>query len=211
MAATAQVTSGMRDWWLRALLVVSHPRAVFVALRDESSESASDRAEPILAIVWLAGIAVVLDSAGHYLDTLDTDHVDLLLWVFLAGGIYGAFGYYAFGALVHWAARALGSQGTYRRSRQLVAFAAAPLVVSLLVWPFRLAIYGDSVFRTGGRDTGAGATAFGVLALVFVLWAAALLVVGIRAVHGWTWARTGAAAALALGIPIIVAIAFGVR
>src|SRR5581483_10181696 len=193
----------MRDWWLRTLVVVSHPRAVFVALRDESSESVSDRAEPVLLLVWLAGIAVVLDSAGHYLDTLDTDNVDLLLWMFLAGGIYGAFGYYAFGALVHWASRALGSQGTYRRSRQVVAFAAAPLVVALRVWPFRLAIYGDSVFRTGGRDTGAGATAFALLALAFVGWAAVLLVVGIRAVHGWTWARAGATAALALGIPIL--------
>ena len=213
MAATApaDVTGGMRDWWLRALLVVSHPRAVFVALRDDSEGSLSDRAEPILLIVWLAGISVVLDSAGHYLDTLGSDNVDLLIWVFLAGGIYGAFGYYAFGALVHWAARALGSQGSYRRSRQVVAFAAAPLVVSLLLWPFRIAIYGDAIFRTGGRDTGAGSAAFAALELAFVLWAGALLVVGIRAVHGWTWARAGAVAALALGLPIVLGIALGVR
>jgi hypothetical protein len=29
----------MRDWWLRALLVLQRPRPVFVALRDNSKES----------------------------------------------------------------------------------------------------------------------------------------------------------------------------
>ena len=50
----------MRDWWLRTLLVLQRPRPVFVALRDESRESLSDRAEPVLLIVILAGIAGVL-------------------------------------------------------------------------------------------------------------------------------------------------------
>jgi hypothetical protein len=208
--APAEVTNGIRDWWLRTVLVLSHPRAVFVALRDESSDSLSDRAEPILLIVWLAGIALVLDSAGHYFDTIGNDNVALAIWVFLAGGIYGGFGYFAFGALVYWAARSLGSQGTYRRARQVVAFAAAPLVLSLVFWPFRIAIFGDALFESGGRDTGAGAAAFGVLEAAVGLWAVALLVVGIRAVHGWTWARASAAAALALGLPVLLAIAFAV-
>jgi hypothetical protein len=204
------VTSGIRDWWLRTLLVLSHPRAVFIALRDESSESLSDRAEPVLLIIWLAGIALVLDSAGHYFDTVGNDNVALAIWVFLAGGIYGAFGFFAFGALVYWAARSLGSEGTYRRARQVVAFAATPLVLSLVVWPFRIAIYGDAVFQSGGRDTGAGSAAFGVLEAAFGVWAIALLVVGIRAVHGWTWARAAAASALALALPVLIAIAFNV-
>jgi hypothetical protein len=199
----------VRDWWLRSLLVLSHPRAVFVALRDESSSSLSDRAEPILLIVWLAGIAIVLDSAGHYLDS-GNDNVALAIWVFLAGGIYGGFGYFVFGAFVHWAARVLGSPGTYRRSRQVVAFAAAPLVLSLVVWPLRIAIYGDAVFRSGGSDSGAGSAAFGVLEAAFGLWAVALLVLGVRAVHGWTWARAAAVAALALGVPVLIGIALSV-
>ncbi len=52
----------MRDWWLRALLVLQRPRPVFVALRDDSKESVSDRAEPVLAIVLLAGIAALLPT-----------------------------------------------------------------------------------------------------------------------------------------------------
>ena len=30
--------TGMRDWWLRTLLVLQRPRPVFVALRDESRD-----------------------------------------------------------------------------------------------------------------------------------------------------------------------------
>jgi len=37
------------------------------------------------------------------------------------------------------------------------SFASAPLALSLLlVWPVRLAIYGDDLFRSGGSDTGTG-------------------------------------------------------
>src|SRR5206468_3984467 len=50
----------MRDWWIRTLLVLQAPRPVFVALRDDSRESASERAEPVLLVVILAGIASVL-------------------------------------------------------------------------------------------------------------------------------------------------------
>ena len=59
----------MRDWWLRALLVLQRPRPVFVALRDESKEAVSERAEPMLAIVLLAGIASgALDDDGRHPD-----------------------------------------------------------------------------------------------------------------------------------------------
>ena len=200
--------SGMRDWWLRVPLVLQRPRAVFVALRESTDESFSDRAEPILAIVWLAGIAVILASSGTFLDSSGSDNVDLAIWGFLAGGLYGLAGYFAFGALVHGATRLLGSQGTYRRSRQLVAFASVPLVLSLAVWPFKIAIYGDDLFRTGGGDSGAGSVAFDVLEAAFAVWAAALLVLGIRAVHGWTWARSAVAAALALGVPTLIELVF---
>ena len=59
-----------REWWLRTTLVLQAPRAVFVALRDDSND-ASDRAEPVLLIVWLAGMASVLSTAtaGRLMDT----------------------------------------------------------------------------------------------------------------------------------------------
>jgi hypothetical protein len=196
----------MRDWWLRALLVLQRPRPVFVALRDESKESVSDRSEPILAIVLLAGIAALLPShaAGTYLDGGSYGGLVVAVWVFLAGCLYGAFGYFAFGALLYGGAKALGSQGTYRRSRHLLAFAAAPIALSLVLWPVKVALYGEALFRSGGSDHGAGARVFDALELGFLIWAAVLLVVGVRAVHGWTWARAGAACALAIVVAALL-------
>ncbi len=112
----------MRDWWLRALLVLQRPRPVFVALRDDSKEAASDRAEPVLAIVLLAGIATVLSTrtAGTLMDDGSYDGLLVAIWAFLAGSIYGAFGYFAFGALLHGGVKALGSQGSYRRARHVL-------------------------------------------------------------------------------------------
>jgi hypothetical protein len=42
---------------------------------------------------------------------------------------------------------------------------------------------------------------------VFVAWAAVLLVIGVRAVHGWSWQRSLAACGLALVVPVVVGLA----
>jgi hypothetical protein len=197
----------MRDWWLRTLLVLQRPRPVFVALRDTDSESLSDRSEPVLAIVLLAGIAGALATrtAGHLLDDHDYDGLLVAVWAFLAGGIYGAFVYWIGGLLLHVGAKALGSQGSYRRSRQVLAFAAVPIVLTLVAWPVKLALYGEDVFRSGGHDSSGGAHFFSAIGFVAAAWSAALLVVGVRSVHGWTWPRALAASALPLaGLAAIV-------
>jgi hypothetical protein len=199
----------MRDWWLRTLLVLQRPRPVFVALRDDSKESMSDRAEPVLLVILLAGIAGVLStrSAGQLMDDGDYDNLLVAVWAFLAGGVYGIFGYFAFGAILHGGGRALGSQGTYRRARHVLAFAATPIALSLVLWPIKLAVYGDALFRSGGSDHTPGMRVFDALELAFLLWAAALLVIGVRAVHGWTWSRAAAACALAVVLPTLVGVA----
>jgi hypothetical protein len=201
----------MRDWWLRTLLVVQRPRPVFVALRDDSKQAASDMAEPILLIVILAGIAGVLTTgtAARLNDDGSFGALLVLIWAFLFGAIYGTFAYFAVGALLHGAAKLLGSLGTYRRARHVVAFAAVPVALSLVLWPFKLALYGGDWFRTGGRDTGPGGAVFDLLTDVFFLWALCLLVVGVRSVHGWTWARAAAATVLALVVPVAIGVVLG--
>ena len=166
----------MRDWWIRTLLVLQAPRPVFVALRDDSRESASERAEPVLLVVILAGIASVLatTTAAHLMDDHDYDALLVAVWVFLAGGLYGAVAYWLFGALLQGGVKALGSRGTYRRTRHVLAFAAVPLALSLVLWPVKLALFGSDVFRRGGSDHGAGATALALLELAFLVWAIAL-------------------------------------
>ena len=87
MTATAQEQgSGMRDWWLRTLLVLQRPRPVFVALRDESRESLSDRSEQVLLVVWLAGIAYALASptASHLMDDSAYDGLLVAIWACFA-------------------------------------------------------------------------------------------------------------------------------
>jgi hypothetical protein len=199
----------MRDWWLRTLLVLQRPRPVFVALRDTSSESVSERAEPVLAIVLLAGIALVLQTttAAHLLDSNDYDAVLVAIWAFLAGSLYGGVGYWIAGAFLYWGCRLLGSQGDFRRARHVLAFAVVPIALSLVLWPVKLALYGEDVFRSGGSDTGAGAHVFTALELACDLWATVLLVIGVRSVHGWTWSRALAACLLGLGVPVLLGIA----
>jgi hypothetical protein len=196
----------MRDWWLRTLLVLQRPRPVFVALRDDDPDSVGERGEPVLLIVWLAGIAAVLADATSYLDDATRDGVDLAIWAFAAGGISGVFAYFVVGWLLYRASRALGSEGTFRRSRHVLAFAATPIALSLVLWPFKLALDGEDWFRSGGADAGAATVAFDVLSAGFAAWGVALLVIGVRSVHGWTWQRALAASAAALALPVALSV-----
>jgi len=102
-AGIAPEASPARDWWLRLALVLTAPRAVFSALRDDSPRAAANRAEPVLLVVWLAGIASVLTTAtaGHLMDDRDYDALIVAVWTFIAGGLYGAVAYFVFGAFLH--------------------------------------------------------------------------------------------------------------
>jgi hypothetical protein len=191
-----------RQWWLRVPAVFLSPRTVFVALRSEEEADLDARNEPILALVYLAGIAAVLatSTAGTLLDDGEYDSLLVAVWAVIAGGIYGLAGYFIIGGAVYLGARGLGGLGTYRRARHVLGFAAAPLALSLfLVWPLELAVLGDDVFRTGGSDDGHADRVFDGLELGFALWSGALLLVGVRAVHGWTWSRS-------LGVMALVAL-----
>lgn len=210
-SVNADVASPEREWWLRTLAVFQSPRAVFAALRDDSEDQAAARQEPVLALVLLGGMAAVL-STGAIRRLLDDPAVDgvlvVAIVVFLAGGLYGIASYWLGGAFLHAGLRGAGGRGSFRRARHLLAFSAAPLALSLVVvWPLRLAIYGSDSFRTGGSDEGLGALIFEAVAAAFMLWSAALLVVGVRAVHGWTILRALVAVALAaLAIAAVTAL-----
>jgi hypothetical protein len=196
-----------RAWWLRVPAVLLSPRPVFFALRDDDPDDVVARSEPILLLVWLAGAASILTSpvAGRLLDNPEYDAVNLALWIFIGGGIYGAVCYFLFGFALFFGATLMGSQGTFLRARQTVAFAAVPLALSfLLVLPLRVALYGGDTFHAGGADEGAGETVVLALQLAFAVWSAALLVVGVRVVHGWSWPRTGAA--VGAGVALLGAI-----
>ena len=187
----------MREWWLRTVLVLTAPAAVFAALRDDSPETASKRSEPVLLIIWFAGMAYVLSTptAAHLMDDHDYDGLLVAVWTFLAGGLFGGLGYFVLGGALHGADVALGSQGSYRRARHLLAFAAVPVALSLFLWPIELALWGTALFHAGGPDAGTGGTVVSAVDVALLLWSASLLVIGVRTVHGWGWGRAAAAAA----------------
>jgi hypothetical protein len=205
--AAAETPALERNWWLRALAVLVAPRAIFASLRDDSDDAAEERQEPLAAIAALAGIAAVLPSPT-FRRMLNDGSVSLSLvpvLAFLAGSLYAVAAYWLGGGLLHGAARRLGSEGSWRRSRQTLALAATPLALSLLTfWPIRIAVYGEDLFRTGGDDYGRSDAVFGGVYLGIVAWSVLLLLIGVRTVHGWTWGRAAAAVALAAAFPALI-------
>ena len=208
--ARARPTPPEPSWWLRVLLVLQAPTAVFAALRDDSPEEAGERQEPVLGITLLAGMALALAStqAGRLLNDPEYDPLLIVVWVFIAGGVVGAINLWLGGWVLYLALRGLDGLGSYRRARHLLAFAATPLTLMLLLWPVRLALYGGDSFRRGGEDAGTGARAFEVLEVGFGLWALALLFLGVRTVHGWSWGRSAAAFALAAAAAAALVVVF---
>jgi hypothetical protein len=213
MAATVDTsrTSALeRSWWLRAPAVLVAPRAVFVSLRDNSEEAVEARQEPITALAALAGIGGVL--ATPVARTLLNDpsfSVSLIpVWAFFGGIVYAVAVYWIGGGLLFGAARRFGSLGSYRRARHLLTLSAAPIALTLFtVWPIRIAVYGQDLFRTGGRDWGPGDRAFGGVLYLAFGWSAVLLVLGVRSVHGWSWGRSLATVGLAAAVPALVILA----
>jgi hypothetical protein len=204
-AETQDGLSPDRAWWLRVPAVLLSPRSVFFALREDDEDDVAARSEPLLLVIWMAGMAAVLatPTAADILDNPEYDTVLLAIWTFIAGGVYGSVGYFSVGFGLFFGVRLLGSLGSFRRARQTVGFALVPLAASLLVLlPTRLALYGGDTFHAGGADEGAGETALLGLQLAFAGWSLALLLVGVRVTHGWSWPRSlgalaGAAALLA--------------
>jgi hypothetical protein len=213
MAATVDTArdSGLeRSWWLRAPAVLVAPRAVFVALRDDSDEAIEARQEPLNAIIGLAGFAGVLATpvARHLLNDPSASLSLIPVWVFLGGAAYAVAVYWLGGGLLYGAARRFGGLGSFRRARSVLALSSAPLALALFtLWPIRIAIYGQNLFRTGGDDWGPGDRTFGGLLYFAFAWSAILLVIGVRSVHGWSWARSLATVALAAALPALVVLA----
>ena len=196
-----------REWWLRVPAVLLSPRSVFAALRSEEQADVEARAEPVLALTLLAGIAIALgtSTARRLYDDPLYDPLTLAVWAVIAGGFVAFAGYFIVGGALYLGARGLGSAGTFRRARHVLGFSVAPLALSTLVlWPLGLAVFGTDLFKRGGDDAGAAGDLFYAAAIGFSLWAVALLLLGVRVVHGWSWARSLAA----LGLVVLFLAAF---
>lgn len=210
-ANAAETHALERLWWKRALAVLISPGPVFAALREDSDRAAAALQEPVLALILLGGVATVLDTTvtGHLLDDPAVDGLLVAVWAFIGGGFYGTALYWLGGGTLAIAGDLLGSEGSYRRARHVLALSLAPLALSLVtVWPLRIAVLGGDVFRSGGGDSGATGAVFTWLSLAFAGWALVLLVIGVRAVHGWSWVRALGTTALAAVLPALLVVVF---
>jgi hypothetical protein len=186
-AAVAQ-----RVWWMRAALVLVQPVAVFEELRDDSDEAFDARQEPVAALVVLAGIAGVLSTtfAGTLGDQPEFGPLEMVLWAFVGGTLEGAALYFLMGLIVYVGGAAAMSAWTFRHARHTLAYSVAPLAASLPIW---------AISVSGDRGT-----AFDVVRTLVICWCAALLVVGVKTLHAWTWQRALAGTALPLLVPLLV-------
>ena len=128
---------------------------------------------------------------------MNIDAVTLAVLVFVGGAVYGAAAYFLAGGALYLGARGMGSLGRGQVARQLLAFACVPLALSVpLTLPVGLAAFGGDLFRSGGRDAGTGGDVYLAYHLFFVAWSLGLLLLGVRAVYGWTWVRAAGALGL---------------
>ena len=197
-ASAGAERSQARLWWWRTLLVAQSPQGVFAALRDDSREAAEDRQDQIAAVAFFAGVALTLMSsaASTFADDPARRGIVIPVWLFIAGVFVAIVNYWLGGGVLYIALELLGGRTSYRQARHLLALAAVPIALSLLLLPVRVAIYGDDIFRSGGSDSGGGAHVFTALEVAFVIWAFGLLVVGVRTLNGWGWPRSAAVAAV---------------
>src|SRR4051794_30336602 len=103
LAPTKEQERGDGIWFLRALLVLQAPRAVFAALRDDSDDAAAARAEPVLLLAIVAGMGMLLltPEASTVLDSSDYDWIVFAFWLFIVGAVMGSFVIWAFGGLLY--------------------------------------------------------------------------------------------------------------
>jgi len=139
---------------------------MFARVRDDA-----DRTDVVAGLAFAAGLAAALAVGGHELRDLDL--LDSLVWVFVSGVSLG----FALSWIVGWGldfvVRRLGAAGERRLARHVLAFSFLPLafaVVVWLVWP--------------------------PLLLLLAVWSLALLLIGLRDVYGWSWARALSAVVL---------------
>ena len=182
--------SAAREWWRRVPRVVTAPRSVFAALAETDDLDVDARAEPVLALTILAGIAAMLLAPGwNVMDDWTADWLVVAVVTFIGGLFYGAAGYFLLGLALWLGAKAVGVEAPFKIARQLIAFAALPLALSLgVLIPAILIGYGEDWFLSGGADeTGDGRTIITAIGLAFVAWSLALVVIGLRTTFRLPW------------------------
>jgi hypothetical protein len=209
--AESRPAQAEREWWLRLFRVLTAPTSVFVWVRDDSDEAASARQEPITALVFLSGISIFLSTrtAGRLFDDIEFDWLLVVVEALVAGLLVAFQNFWIVGGAVYLGSRAADSAASYRQARHVTGLASAPFVLALVfVWPVRLAMFGADAFRSGGSDHGPAEIVFRTIDVGLLVWSAALVYLGVRALNGWSWARSAAGCAVAAAFFVLIVLLF---
>jgi hypothetical protein len=211
MSARAEgLPRSQAEWWRQVALLPWRPGRVFAALRDGGEEALDALQEPVTAVAFLAGVSLFLSTgtAGRLYDSGQYDPLLVAVQAVVAGALVALQNYWLGGAALLLGLRGLGSDARYRLARQVVGFSTSPFVLSLaLVWPVRIGLFGEDLFRSGGSDEGPGGDVFRGIDAALVVWAFWLALVGVRTVEGCSWPRALAAAGVAGGLLVLLALA----
>jgi hypothetical protein len=198
-----QVKALEHEWWRRIPRLLWRPHEVFAALRDDSDETAMALSEPIVAVTFLAGIAMFFatSTAGRLYDDPEFDWLLVGVEAIVAGALVALQNYWIGGAALLLGLRSFGSMARYRVARHIIGLSTVPFALALLVvWPVRIAILGTDLFRSGGSDEGTTGVVLTAIDAIFAAWALGLVIVGVRVVEGWSWPRTVGAASFAAAL-----------
>ena len=168
-----------RAWWLRVPAVLLSPRSVFFALREEDEDDVAARSEPLLLVIWLAGMASVLatPTAADILDDPEYDTVLLVVWTFIAGGLYGVVGYFVLGLAIASACDSSEASATSdARDRRSGSRSCHSRCRCSSCCPCGSRSTAGTRFGAEARTKGRVRRVLLVVQLVFVAWSLALLV-----------------------------------
>ena len=204
-----QTETTEREWWARLQRLLYAPAEIFAELRDESREAADARQEPLVAVAFLAGIAmliglIALEPPYNRFYT-DLSALNMTLESIIGGALVGLGNFWLGGALLYLGARGLGATSGYRLARHIAGLATAPFVLVLvLAVPVRVGLFGTDLFRDTGSDSGPGGDVFIALDALALAWALVLALIGIRATQRWSWGRSASALGIAAMFAILV-------
>ena len=140
------------------------------------------------------------------MDDGTVDGLVLVVLTFIGGLFYGAAGYFLLGLALWLGAKGVGVEAPFRIARQLVAFAAVPIALSLVVVVPVIAVrYGWDWFRTTGSDTRSERGVVVGIGLAFMAWSVALVALGLRTTFRLPW--RGVVGALLLAGVMVAAFA----
>ena len=179
------------------------------AFSADSAARPASAARPTARLAVVAGMAAVLITPawGRVMNDPTVDALVILVLTFVGGLVYGAAGYFLLGLALWLGAKAVGVEAPFKIARQIVAFAALPLALSLvIVVPAIVLGYGEDWFRSGGDDdAGNGRTVVTGIGLAFVVWSLGLVAVGLRTTFRLPW--RGVVGALLLAGVLVAAFA----